>query len=195
MRRKSLKRTLGTSGLGAALLLGAGLSLGGCGGIVDDKAEAQFKAQAGELTMTLYPALVRRGEQVSYDAGAAREIAKFLNDAGLATAEVNTAEVPIATEWGMNESRMFRDSVHHFQDWLAEHPVTTEYAALPEYLLSPTGKVMGVHFYVLAADGTPSYGIAQNSHHDAFQRVNPKDVADCTRIVEDVLASDLKRQE
>ena len=44
----------------------------------------------------------------------------------------------------------------------------------PEYLIGGAGGVVGVHFYVVDRAGTVAYGMLLNSHHEAFNNVNPK---------------------
>lgn len=168
------------------------LSFGGCGGVVDEQAEEQFRAALGHTSITVFPAFVRTGEQKRYDAAAARQIADFLSGAELATTTVATAEVPVTSQWGMNQARMFRESVADFQEYIRANPPQTTYALLPEYLIDGQGGVVGVHFYVLDANGTCASGALLNSHHQAFNEVDPKSADDCTRIVLNVLRAELK---
>lgn len=171
------------------------LACGGCSGVVDKQAAAEFRAALGSATITVFPVYVRDGEQSRYDQGAARQIGEYLRDAKLAEVTFCDAEVPIKSQWGMNQARMFRDSVRDFAAHLKEHPIETQYALLSEYLLGGGGKVMGVHVYLLRADGTCAHGALLNSHHGIFRTVNPQTADDCTRIVLDTLRAELEQQE
>jgi hypothetical protein len=167
-------------------------SMGGCGGAVDPKAEKALHDKLGSTSITVFPAFVRDGEQQRYDAAAATAIGDLLTSEKLATVTISTAEVPINSKWGMNESRMYRDSVADFRAYVLKNPIATEYAVLPEYLIGGKGAVVGVHLYLLDAKGTCAYGIGLNSHHKAFTDVDPKNVDDCTKIVLNVMKEELK---
>jgi hypothetical protein len=168
------------------------LAVGGCGGIIDDKAEARFRAAVGDTSITVFPAFVREGAEHRYDAGAAKRIADFMTQEKLATATVSDAEVPITSKWGMNQARMFRDSAADFSTYIGEHPIQTAYALLPEYLIGGRGKVGGVHIYLLDAEGTVAYAALFNSHHKLFNDVNPQNTDDCTTIVINNLSAEFK---
>lgn len=167
------------------------LTFGGCGGIVDKQAAARLRDAIGDTSITVFPAFVRDGEQHRYDADAARSIAEFLTQEGLATATVSDAEVPITSKWGMNQARMFRDSAADFSTYIGEHPIQTDYALLPEYLIGGRGTVVGVHLYLLDPQGTAAYAALLNSHHKVFTDVDPKTTSDCTTIAIDVMRLDL----
>ena len=172
------------------------LAVGGCrGGIIDDKAEARLRAAIGNTTITVFPAFVRDGEQNRYEATAAKTIADFLTEADLATATVSTAEVPITSKWGMNQAKMFRGSATNFREYVGRHPLETDYALLPEYLILGRGAVGGVHVYLVDAEGTVAYASLFNSHHEEFNDVAPKTVDDCTTIVINALRADLGRDD
>ena len=169
------------------------LAAGGCGGIVDEKAEARFRAAIGNTSITVFPAFIRDGQEHRYEAGAAKTIGDFLTRENLATATVSDAEVPITSKWGMNQAKMFRGSAADFSAYVGEHPIGTDYALLPEYLISGGRAVGGVHLYLVDAEGTVAYGALLNSHWKEFNDVNPKTTDDCTTIVINKLRLDLAR--
>jgi len=174
-------------GLGAA----GWLVLSGCASVIDEEAQRQFKADLGDTTITVFPAFIRDGESGSYNGDAAQAIADFLADADLAEVTVSDAEVPITGAWGMDQSAMYRESVASLVSWVEQHPLETEYAMLPEYLIGGRGTVVGVHLYAINVEGAVVYGMGKNSHHDAFNEVDPQDADDCTTIVINVMRDEL----
>ena len=50
---------------------------------------------------------------------AASTIGDFLTQNGLATVTVAAAEVPITSQWGMNQAKMFKDSAADFSAYIA----------------------------------------------------------------------------
>lgn len=187
-RRIRVWRTLRAAIVAGALLV----TLAGCGSVVDPGAEQQFMTHLADASITVFPAYVRNGADHHYAAPAAAAIAECLTECNLGRVAVSDDEVPITSQWGVNQSRMFRESVADFVAFLGEHPVDTDYALLPEYLIGGGGKVVGVHTYVLASDGTCAYAIGLNSHHQAFNDVNPQSPDDCTTIIINVLRAELQ---
>ena len=167
------------------------VTLGGCGGIVDEGAEARFMDKLGDMSITVFPAFVRDGEQHRYAPDQAATVGDFLTQEKLATVALSTAEVPITSEWGMNQAKMLRGSAEDFSAYVRENSLETDYAMLAEYLIGGNGTPVGVHLYVVDAGGTVAYGMLTNSHHQVFTDVNPQTVGDCTQIVVNSLREDL----
>jgi hypothetical protein len=167
------------------------LSVVGCQSAVDRQAAELFEAKLGNTSITVFATYVRDGETPTYDPASAGEIGDLLANDGVATVTQDASEVPITSEWGMNEARMFQESLANFTAYLGEHPLTTEYGLLAEYLIGGQGVPVGVHIYVVDGEGRCAYGTGVNSHHDAFNSVNPQNVADCTTIALNVLNDDL----
>ncbi len=173
----------------ATLLAGV---MGGCGkGIINEQAAMLLEQRLGQTTVTVYPVYVRDGEEHRYDADQALALATYVREQDLATPTVVSAEVPLTTEWGMNQAKMLRHSAGDFGQFVRENKIDTEYALLAEYLFGGRGRVQGVHLYVVDQEGTVAYAILANSHHQAFKAVDPQDVADCTEIVRRIIADDM----
>lgn len=167
----------------AALCGTVTLLIGGCGSPIDPADEQQFKQELGNTTITVFPAAVRR-EQITYDAAAAQQIAEFLTTQRLGDALVSDAEVPLTGPWHRDQSKMWRESAQALAAYVKDHPITTRYAMLPEYLiLGGSNAVGGVHLYVVRDDGKIVAGVLLNSHWEAFKAVDPKTVDDCTKVV------------
>ncbi len=186
---KRLVMLVGACGL-AALSMG-----GGCGSVIDPDAEKQLLARRGAMSVTVFPAFLRTGGQPQYDDAAAAMLKSAVEDARLATAVVTDAHVPLSGKPGFNQARMLRESLAEFGEWVRSHPIQTDYAMLPEYLVDGRGRGIGVHLYVVTPDGTCAYALGLNSHHEPFRRVNPQNAADCTRIVIDVMRDELAVKE
>jgi hypothetical protein len=170
------------------------LTLGGCGGVADPAAEKTLRAKLGQASVTIFPAFVRAGGHgpKTYDPAVAQRIGDAWTEAKLGTATVSDVEVPINSPWSMNQAKMHAGSLADFRAYIQQHPLKTDYALLPEYLFSKPGGVVGVHVYVLDADGVCPYAVLLNSHWEAFNAVNPKTVDDCTQIVLNVLKAELR---
>ena len=178
--------------IGILALCGASAMLmGGCGGIIDDQAAEQMIENIGDISVTIFPAYVRDGEEHRYDAAAAEAIGLFLTEAEIAKVTLSEDEIPITSEWGMNQAKMFRESAVDLGKYVSEHPIETDYGLLPEYLIGGQGKVVGVHVYMVDQTGAVPYALLLNSHHNAFNEVAPQGVEDCTRIVINVMREDL----
>jgi len=176
---KPLTTTVGLLILGATLAL----SVGGCGGIIDEEAEALLYERLGQTSITVFPTFVREGQQQRYDPNAARAIGEFLTQEELATVTVSAAEVPITSQWGMNQAKMFRRSAADFSAYVRANPPESDYALLSECLIGGRGVVVGVHLYLVDAEGAVACAFLCNSHHKVFSDVNPKTVDDATIIV------------
>ncbi|NOT00821.1 MAG: hypothetical protein HOP29_09355 [Phycisphaerales bacterium] len=189
----------------AALVAGAGAAMGGLGGCIamDMTAEKAFRskleknratllASVGTMSITVFPAAVR-GTTMTYDDHAAARLTESLNAAGLADATASDGHVPITGPWRMNQSRMWRDSAKEFGEYVRANPIGTRYALLPEYLDGKT-EVIGIHTYIVDAEGAVAFVVLLNSHWEEFSKVNPKTEGDCTAVLIDVLRDRLKPQ-
>ena len=183
-RRTALFTLLGMAAL-------APLMIGGCKGVADPQAEKRFRAEVGNTSITVFPTYVRDGEQHRYDAESARTLAAFLSETGIATAHVSTAEVPLTTEWGMNQARMFAHSATDFSRHVKTNEIDTNHAMLAEYLIGGRSVPVGVHVYVVERGGAIAYGTLSNSHHAAFTAVDPQTIEDCTEVAKRTLSNGL----
>ncbi len=157
-------------------------AIAGCtASVIDKEARAQFAREVGDVSITVYPTYVRDRDP-HYDAAAADALAEVLRREDIATVVRAADEVPITSEWGMNQARMYRESAQDLARYVKAHPIDTDYAALAEYLMGKDA-VGGVHLYVVRSDGTIAFGLGTNSHHDVFRAVDPKTPADATEVL------------
>jgi hypothetical protein len=162
------------------------LAPAGCGSAIDRNAQSQFHKSLPAASITVFPAVRRQGQTITYDAAAARTIAAALTAEKVASASAGDVEVKITGPWHMDQSRMWRESATEFAEFIKANPIQTEYAALPEYLLSPRAAV-GVHIYIVDAQGRIAEGFLLNSHHAAFSKADPKSADDCTQLLVQVI--------
>ena len=171
-------------------LVGAMLIAGGCGGGADPAAQKLLRQSIGKTSVTVFPAALRRSS-ITYDDGAAAKLAEFLNTAGLANATVSDRQVPITGPWRMNQARMLRESAKEFGEFVRTNPIGTRYALLPEYLGGKT-EAVGIHAYIVDAEGNVAFQVLSNSHWEEFSKAKPKTEDECTAVLIDVLRNHLK---
>ncbi len=178
-----MKRTAkGITSSVAAMSLLAGCALWG-GDWRKSKEQKQFEAALGKTSFTVFPAVVRMGRVTQHDEAAAREIAARLAASGLGETVVRTEPVEFAIRGSFNQAKMYQRSHAEFREYIRTHPVATEYALLPEYLLSTNGNVGGIHLYVVRRDGADAGGVLLNSHWKEYRAVQPRSVQDATKAL------------
>lgn len=165
---------------GRYVLLAAILLLQACKGAADPEAEKLFRASLGNTSITVYPTVIRM-KTLSYDAASAAPLAGFLRDKKLAEPVLAKDEVPLASVWGRDESKMFRDSARDFGAF-TKGKLTTPYALLPECLMGGE-ELVAVHYYVVDSEGRLAFGRGLNSHSKLFTAAPKKTPADCSALV------------
>lgn len=162
----------------------------GCQFPVDRVAKGAFWGGLGKTSITVFPAFVRHGNEASYDRAAAERIGAFFDDKNLAEVTLSDAQVPTTGSWHHSQPRMLGESAEAFAAYVKEHPVATEFALLPEYLMGRS-RAGGIHCYVVDAQSRLAYVVLRNSHWPIFAEVDPKSVDDCTEVLVRVLEDEL----
>ena len=157
---------------------------------VDPAAKAAFLAEMGDTTITVFPAFVRSGEG-SYENNAASGIGDFLANEQLADVTISQEQVPVTGSWGSNQATMFRESAADLGAYVKEHSMDTRYALLPEYLIGGQGIPVGIHCYVVDANGKLVFGVLLNSHWSVFTDADPQTIEDCTEVLVEALRPEL----
>lgn len=178
----------------AATAVMAAVLVGGCSGIVDQQAKEALMQSLGDTSVTVFPTFVR-STGGAYDADSVRQIGEYLTSAKLAEVTLSDQEVPITGSWGMNQAKMLRESAEAFAAHIKTHPIETDYAMLAEFLIGGAGNAVGIHGYVLDADGTVAFALLLNSHHKAFAAANPQTVEECTALFIQVLNAHLEKRD
>jgi tetratricopeptide (TPR) repeat protein len=93
-----------------------------------------------------------------------------------------------------NEQKLLWDLARAFRDYLRASPADSNYAMLAEYFINPAGGQMAgaVHFVVCEKSSDWVIVDFQNNQHEDFQRISPKSVEDCDRLIVVRLAKRLK---
>jgi hypothetical protein len=166
----------------------AALAFASCRGPLSPEAHREFRARPKPLSLTILPIHVVGRDAVTPDADAARDLAAFLRERGLADAVVAESPVEVPVEWGVNEAGMFRRSAEAFARAIVDRRIATDYALLVEFLFSrPEGPALAVHAYVVDRGGRLAEGILRNSHQPAYQDANPVDRPACLRMTKAIL--------
>ena len=161
----------------------------------DVAAERTFRENLGNTAVTVFPASLRDGKGGRHHDAAANELANFLNAEKLATAEASAAHIPLSGSASYSQTKIYSASIREFRAWLRDHPITADYAVLPEYLLDGQDRPIGVHAYVLNRDGAEAFGIILNSHHPSYKTIKPQKIDDATRVLIEGLRAELKKSE
>ncbi len=167
-----------------------------CSSPVDEELRADFHAALGGTSLTVYPAFVRTNapEGPGYDAAAADRIGAWLAEHELARVSRSSEEVALPADAQGYQYDVWCASAQAFGEWIADHPIDTAYALLPEYLITrvPSGGTQagGIHAFVVDAQGRLVDGLLLNSHQALFREAAASTPAECTEVVLAALADD-----
>jgi hypothetical protein len=186
------RKTIWATAILVALVACAAIFYGSGQGAVDPQANKVLREKLGSTSMTVFPAVVRKGKEIQHDAEAAGKIADAVASRKLATTRPSEDRVPITGTWHMNELAMYRESAASLGGFVKDHPISTDYALLAEYLVGGKGAVVGVHVFVVDRQGQLAGGYLLNSHVAEFQKVNPHTVDDCSKLVVETIEDQLR---
>lgn len=146
--------------------------------------------QAGPSARVLvYPARVG-GDHA--DPNCAAHLCELLNEAKLCRASVaKTAPVMEGSGWP-NEMHVLWLFARSVREHLRQHPADSDYVLFADYWFAPNNRVWAVHFVVCDRAGEWVIVDLQNSHQEAFQRINPQNLDDCDRLVLDRFKAELR---
>ena len=146
---------------------------------IDKRLEAMKKAGTSARVM-VYPA--RLGGDHT-DQTSATRLSKLLTEARLCQATVAKTGPVLKGEGWPNEMRVLWLFARAARSYARQHPVDSDYVLFADYWFNPRGAVWAVHFVVCDREGDWVIVDLQNSHQEDFQRINPKTLADCDRLV------------
>jgi len=139
-----------------------------------------MKKAGGFGRVMIYPARVD-GDRT--DRSSATRLSELINEAGLCKPRVATAS-PLPDDAGWPDEM---EVLWRFASSASEHtrqnPNNCDYVLFADYWFAPDGRVWAVHFVVCDQAGDWVIVDMQNNHKEDFQRVNPKTLADCDRLV------------
>lgn len=146
-----------------------------------EKRLKSMKQAGASARVLVYPARVGGGEHV--DPTSATRLSKLLNEAGLCRATAaKTGPLLEGSGWP-NEMQVLWLFARNVREYVREHPADTDYVLFADYWFNPRGQVWAVHFVVCDRAGGWVIVDLQNSHQEEFQRIGPKTLADCDRLV------------
>jgi hypothetical protein len=126
------------------------------------------------------------------DPNSATRLSGLLNEAKLCHASAAEAgPVMEGTGWP-NEMQVLWLFARAVREYVREHPAESGYVLFPDYWFAPNGRVWAVHFVVCDRAGDWVIVDLQNSHREDFQRVAPRTLADCDRLVLERLKRELR---
>ena len=123
----------------------------------------------------------------------ATRLSKLLNEARLCRSTVaETGPVMGGTGWP-NEMHVLWLFARAVREHVRQHPADSDYVVFADYWVRPHDKaVHAVHFVVCDQAGDWVIVDLQNSHQKDFQRLKPKTLADCDRLVLERLKRELR---
>ena len=168
---------------------------GSCSGLVDEEQMETFFSSLGNTSMTVYPTYIKRmaidqaGKPSGHDAGnsgyestEAERLAAFIRCESMADVTVSSEAIPLDKKWQRSQYGILKASSRAFGDYVASHPIDTDYAVLAEYVI-PYDKVWAVHAYVVNARGDLVWLLHLNEHFDVFTSVDPRTPRDATDVL------------
>lgn len=177
------------------MILGFLFTAGGCTGRLEQKLMDDFFASLGNTSITVYPAYIKRhaidasGKPLGYDSDDSgydlvetERLAEFIRCESLAEVTVSSEEVPLDRKWQRTQSGLMQASALAFGEYVAAHPINTEYAMMAEYLIH-FDKVWAVHTYVVNARGEVVWLLHLNEHFDVLTRIEPHTPHDGTNVL------------
>lgn len=179
----------------SVVTLGLVLGTTSCSGLVNEKQTEQFFADLGNTSITIYPTYIKRmardnlAKPLGYDASNSgyehketERLAAFLRCECLAQVKVLADEVPLGGKWQKTQYGIFKASSSAFADYVAAHPIDTEYAMMAEYAI-PLDTVWAVHAYVVNTKGELVWILHLNEHFEVFADINPRIPAEATDVL------------
>ena len=148
-----------------------------------------MKETGRSARVLVYPARVG-GDHI--DPTCATRLTELLTEAKLCRAiTAETAPVMEGRGWP-NEMEVLWLFAHNVREYVRQYPADSDYVLFADYWFAPDGRVWAVHFVVCDRAGDWVIVDLQNSHQEAFQRINPKNLEDCNRLVLDRLEAELR---
>jgi hypothetical protein len=146
---------------------------------MDERLKTMKKTGASARVL-IYPARVG-GDHT--DQTCATHLTELLNEAKLCQATMaKTGPLLEGAGWP-NEMAVLWLFARNVREYVREYPADSDYVLFADYWFAPDGRVWAVHFVVCDRAGDWVIVNLQNNHHEDFQRIDPKTLADCDRLV------------
>ena len=138
----------------------------------------------GKSKLLVCPVHILCNQDSRYDTAISKQIVDYINSKNYAVASP-TQMLPVPNnEWRPNEAKMLSISIKLFVEFIKQNnlPENT-YILYPEFLKAgQNDNVIAVHYCLLNNKGEIGMRGLLNSHWPEFQKVNPKNNADCLAV-------------
>lgn len=146
---------------------------------MDERLKTMKKSGASARVL-VYPTRVG-GDHT--DQTCAMHLAELLNEAKLCQATTaKTGPLLEGAGWP-NEMQVLWLFARAAREYTQQNPVDSDYVLFADYWFAPDGRVWAVHFVLCDRAGDWVIVDLQNNHQEDFQRIDPKTLADCDRLV------------
>jgi hypothetical protein len=148
-----------------------------------------LKKTGASADVLVYPARVG-GDHTDHTC--ATHLAELLNKAKMCQATMaKTGPLLEGAGWP-DEMQVLWLFARVAREYTQQNPVDSDYVLFADYWFAPDGRVWAVHFVVSDRAGDWVIVDLQNNHKEDFQRIDPKTLADCDRLVLDRLKKQLR---
>jgi hypothetical protein len=148
-----------------------------------------MKRTGASARVLVYPARVG-GDHT--DQTCATHLAELLNEAKLYQATMAKTGPLLEDAGWPNEMQVLWLFARAAREYTQQNPVDSDYVLFADYWFAPDGRVWAVHFVVCDRAGDWVIVDLQNNHQEDFQRIYPKTLADCDRLVCERLKTHLR---
>jgi hypothetical protein len=154
-----------------------------------EKSLEKFKANIKTIQIAVYSTCIGEDRNAQ---SAARLTSLVTKQLGYKTIKVDK-QVSFQRQPSPNEQKLLWDLARAFRNYLRTNPADSNYAMLAEYFVSPSGGQVGaVHFVICEKSGDWVIVDFQNNQHEDFQRIMPKSIEDCDRLLVERLVKRLR---
>lgn len=156
----------------------------GCEQVVSEDARDQFENRTKPFSVTVFPIHVVSGNEIEHDPALAQRLAEFLKSSHLAEPVVSKDYIEMPAYYGVAETKRIRLAARHFKRTIDQVDLTTDYALMAEMVSNPEKtRVLGVYFFLADRFGRIASARMANSHHQEFQKIQPKNRTDGFRVL------------
>jgi len=113
----------------------------------------------------------------------AGHLCKLLSEAKLCRGSVAKAAPLMGSSGWPNKMHVLWLFARSAREYLRQHRADSDYALFADYWFNPGGPVWAVHFGIYDQGGEWVIADLQNNHHEDFQRIDPKTLEGCDRLV------------
>jgi hypothetical protein len=127
-----------------------------------------------DSTITVYPAIVRTQDGITYDLDNTKSIQSALQKITTVDVTISSEEINMEGTAAENAFQygIFQASLKRFGDYIKDQSISTNYAVVSDFLITKTPDggyaAGGIHCYLVNQNGEKEYALLLNSHHELF---------------------------